>query len=65
MFYPVGGFIAGTELDVEMMSTVEVNDEDLLVGDDRWTRSVLVANIEAEAQFGEAGTLVKPLFPNL
>ena len=65
MFYPPRGIFASTELDVQMVGTVEVNDEDPLGGVDGGAGSVLMTDVEAKAQFKKAAALVEPIFPNL
>ena len=65
MRYPPRSFFAGTELDVHMVGTTKVDDEDLLRGSGGWARGMLMANIEAEAQFGKLSGLIKHVSPNL
>jgi hypothetical protein len=66
MFYPAGAPLTSAELDVQMMRTIEVNDEDgLLKRPSGRTRGVLVTNVEAETQFEKADTLIKTVFPYL
>jgi hypothetical protein len=49
VFYPVRSPFTGAELYVEMVGTIEVNNEDSLRGIGRHARSVLVAGVEAES----------------
>lgn len=49
IFYPVGGLFASTELDVDTVSAVEMDDNDLLAGVGRGTWTVLMADVEAES----------------
>lgn len=65
MFYPVGCVFAGAELNVEMVSAVEVNDKDSLAGVNGWTGIVLVTDVETETQLKKAATLIETIFPNL
>jgi hypothetical protein len=48
LFYPTRGVFASTELNVHVVSTINVNDEDSLKGVCRRARGVLVTDVEAE-----------------